>query len=244
MTTTTTIPAVNPGNDLKFRVTTQKDDFNLARDPFAIIIKNRWGRIVKRIEKTDCYYDAEGRWYFDVEHVASGLHYAIFIGAYDDEDYGKQHRTWNDRQPLFVGREGCMMTSRRRHRPDACPVSYEQVWSVSVDGEDYLADCNGDYVYTSDGKRIQFTNNLSQIIENDMGKVKMKMTGDEFLQLIEWRNPDGTIDTLPEMLDAARGISDQQTIKGDVQEQIDENEKENEATDSDIDEIFDNEPDE
>ena len=46
------------------------------------------------------------------------------------------------------------------------------------------------------------------------------------------------------MLDAARGISDQQTIKGDVQEQIDENEKENEATDSDIDEIFDNEPDE
>ena len=244
MTTTTTIPAVNPGNDLKFRVTTQKDDFNLARDPFAIIIKNRWGRIVKRIEKTDCYYDAEGRWYFNVEHVAEGLHYAIFIGAYDDEDYDKQHRTWNDRQPLFIGREGCMMTSRRRRHPDACPVSYEQVWAVTVDGEDYLADCNGDYVYTSDGKRIQFTNNLSQIIENDMGKVKMKMTGDEFLQLIEGRNPDGTIDTLPEMLDAARGISDQQTIKGDVQEQIDENDKENEATDSDIDEIFDNEPDE
>ena len=227
MTTTTTIPAVNPGNDLKFRVTTQKDDFNLARDPFAIIIKNRWGRIVKRIEKTDCFYDSEGRWYFNVEHVASGLHYAIFIGAYDDEDYGKQHRTWNDRQPLFVGREGCMMTSRRRHHPAACPVSYEQVWAVTVDGDDYLADCNGDYVYTSDGKRIQFTNNLSQIIENDMGKVKMKMT-----------------DTLPEMLDAARGISDQQTIKGDVQEQIDENEKDNEATDSDIDEIFDDEPDE
>ena len=244
MTTTTTIPAVNPGNDLKFRVTTQKDDFNLARDPFAIIIKNRWGRIVKRIEKNDCYYDSEGRWYFNVEHVASGLHYAIFIGAYDDEDYDKQHRTWNDRQPLFVGREGCMMTSRRRHHPAACPVSYEQVWAVTVDGEDYLADCNGDYVYTSDGKRIQFTNNLSQIIENDMGKVKMKMTGDEFLQLIEGRNPDGAIDTLPEMLDAARGISDQQTIKGDVQEQIDENEQENEATDSDIDEIFDNEPDE
>jgi len=128
------------------------------------------------------------------------------------------------------------MTSRKMHHPVACPVHYEQVWSVSVDGEDYLADCNGDYVYTSDGKRIQFTNNLSQIIENDMGKVKMKMTGDEFLQLIEGRNPDDTIDTLPEMLDAAR---DQQTIKGDVQEQIDENEQENEATDSDIDEIFD-----
>ena len=72
----------------------------------------------------------------------------------------------------------------------------------------------------------------------------MKMTGDEFLQLIEGRNPDGAIDTLPEMLDAARGISDQQTIKGEVQEQIDENEQENEATDSDIDEIFDDEPDE
>lgn len=244
MTTTTTIPAVNPGNDLKFRVTTQKDDFNLARDPFCIIIKNRWGRIVKRIEKTDCYYDAEGRWYFDVEHVAEGLHYAIFVGAYDDEDYDKQCRTWNDRQPLFVGREGCMMTNRRRRHPDACPVSYEQVWAVSVDGEDYLADCNGDYVYTSDGKRIQFTNNLSQIIENDMGKVKMKMTGDEFLQLIEGRNPGGDIDTLPEMFDAARGISDQETITQKVQREIDESEQENEATDSDIDEIFDDEPDE
>lgn len=231
MTTTTTIPAVNPGNDLKFRVTTQKDDFNLARDPFCIIIKNRWGRIVKRIEKTDCYYDAEGRWYFNVEHVASGLHYAIFIGAYDDDDYGKQHRTWNDQQPLFNGSGDC--TSYPHYCDSDHLVSYEQVWAVNLDDGEYLTDSEGNFVYTSGGKRIAFSKGASA-----NGKVQMRMTGEEFLKLIEGRNSDGTIDTLPEMLDAARGISDQQTIKGDVQEQIDESEQENEATDSDIDEIF------
>ena len=50
----------------------------------------------------------------------------------------------------------------------------------------------------------------------------MKMTGDEFLQFIEGTNPDGKIDTIPEMMSAAQGISDDETIQDDVQEQIEE----------------------
>ena len=52
----------------------------------------------------------------------------------------------------------------------------------------------------------------------------MKMTGDEFLQFMEGRNPDGTIDTIPELMDAAQGISDDgTTIKGEIEDEMDEN---------------------
>ena len=67
----------------------------------------------------------------------------------------------------------------------------------------------------------------------------MKMTGDEFLQFMEGTNPDGKIDTIPEMMAAAQGISDDETIQDDVQEQIEEHDEDNEATDADIDSIFD-----
>ena len=73
-----------------------------------------------------------------------------------------------------------------------------------------------------------------------MGKVILDtMTGEEFKQFIEGRNPDGDIDTVPEMLDAARGISDSTTIKEDVEQQMSEHDQDNEATDADIDSIFD-----
>lgn len=233
----TTIPAANPGTDLKFRVTTSKDDFNLARDDFNIVIKNQYGRVVARILKNDCFYDSEGRWYFNVENIKEGEHTAVFVGCYEDEDYDKQRRIWTDRQLLFVGREGCMETHRRHLHPESCPVRYEQVWAVSVDGEDYLADCDGNYVYTAEGYRIQFSNDISEIVEN-MGKVKMKMTGQEFLKKWEGRDPNGEIDTIPEMFDAAHGISDDETIPQRIQKDIDEHDEENEASDADIDEIF------
>ena len=100
-------------------------------------------------------------------------------------------------------------------------MQYEQVWTVSIDGADYLADRDGNYVYTSDGKRIQFTNATSEYVEN-MGKVIMNMTGEEFLQKWEGRNPNGVIDTVPEMFDAARGISDETTIREEIEEEVSE----------------------
>jgi hypothetical protein len=206
-----TIPAVNPGTSLKFRLTITKDDFTLADDKWNIVIKNNLGRTVYRLTKNDCYHDTEGNWYFNIMQPQVGTYTAIFVGAYEDEDYDESKRIWTDRQVLFVCRDGCMMRQCLQHHPASCPVHYEQVWNK--DG--YLADCYGRYIYTADGNRIQFTNELTQDIE-ELGSVKLKMTGEEFLQLIEGRNPDGKIDTLPEMMDAARGISDGDTIKDEI----------------------------
>lgn len=238
----TTIPAVQPGTDLKFRVTVTKDDFTLGGDDFNIVIKNQWGRVTHRIKKSDCFYDTERRFYFNVPNAMLGTHYAIFIGAMEDDDCEGGKRIWSDRQLLYVCREGCMEGHRKAVHPQGCPVKYEQVWDVSVDGEDFLADCYGRYIYTADGNRIQFKSKLTEEIE-DMGKIKMKMTGEEFLDLIEGRDPNGAVNTIPELMDVMRGVDDQETIPQKIQDEIDENEEENEAADSDIDEIFDDEPD-
>lgn len=234
-----TIPAVNPGTALKFRISTTKDDFSLATDKWNIVIKSH-GRTMRRISKADCYYDTEGRWYFNYSNPQPGTYVAIFIGAYEDEDYNAAERIWTDNQTLFVCREGCMMRQRRKHHPVSCPVQYEQVWACNIDGEDYLADCNGNYIYTSDGKRIQFRSKLTQEIE-DMGKVKLQMTGEQFLQLIEGKDPNGAVNTIPELMQVMTGVDDQETIPQKIQDEIDDNDEENEATDSDIDEIFDTE---
>lgn len=234
MAETRYIPAVNPGTDLKFRVTVTKEDFDLARDSFNIVIKNSYGRVVKRIQKGDCFYDSEARWYFTIERPMEGSYTATFIGAYEDEDYDRQRRMWTDRQPLFFCRDGCMETRRRQRHPEVCPVLYEQVWVVSVDGADYLADCDGNYVYTDEGYRIQFSNDLSEIIENEM-KVKMKMKGKDFLKLIEGKEPNDEVNTIPELMDVMRGISDDTTVIDEIEEQ----QEENEASDDDIDQIFD-----
>ena len=63
------------------------------------------------------------------------------------------------------------------------------------------------------------------------------MTGEEFLLLVEGKNPNNEIDTLPELMDAMQGISDDTTVV----EEIEEKQEENEAGDDDIDEIFGNE---
>lgn len=232
------ITVVSPGTDVKFRLTVTKDDFTLAEDYFDLVIKNEYGRVMKRLTKNDFFYDSEGRWYFALQPTLTGMYSAYFVGYYEDDDFDKQTRRWSDKQLLFVCREGCMARQRRHRHPQDCPIEYVQVWSVSVDGEDYLADCYGRYVYTSDGKRIQFTNATSEYVE-DMGKVKMKMTGKEFLKKWEGRDPNGEIDTIPEMFDAAQGISDDETIPQKIQKEIDESQEENEASDADIDSIFD-----
>lgn len=46
---------------------------------------------------------------------------------------------------------------------------------------------------------------------------RLSMTGEEFKQLIEGVNPDGKIDTLPELMKAMKGISDDSTIKDNVE---------------------------
>ena len=62
--------------------------------------------------------------------------------------------------------------------------------------------------------------------------------GDEFLKKWEGRDKNGEIDTIPEMFDAARGISDDETIHEHTDEQIEDKLEEDAATDADIDEMF------
>lgn len=228
---------IYPGTDIKLQVASRIDDFLLTENNFQIVIKNRWGRIVSKITKNDCFYDSDGRFYFTLENVARGEYYAYFEGWIDDDDYDKQKAKVTDYQRLIrvPSLPRCLTPAESRlHK-----VEYQVVQEVEIDGEVYLADCYGRYIYTSDGKRIQFTNDVSEKIE-DMGKVKMNMTGEQFKQLIEGENPDGAIDTIPEMLRAATGISDDTTIRKDVDDQIDEGLEQNKGTEADIDEIFNN----
>lgn len=208
---------IYPGTDFKFRITTTQPDFNLSEDTFEIKIKDHYNRVRQVVTKSDCFWDDQGNCYFVMDDVKTGIYFAWFHGRYEDEDYDDQRRDFTDVQEL------CRVNYHAgpRHHHHKHVVQYEQVWTVSIDGEDYLADCDGNYVLTSDGNRICFKSNKEQAI-GDMGKVRMKMTGDEFLQFMEGRNTDGTIDTIPEMMDAARGISDDETIQHDVKEQIEQ----------------------
>lgn len=213
---------IYPGTDIKFRVTTEIPDFQLSEDGFEIVVLDRYKRMVARITKNDCFYDSEGNWYFTLSKVRTGWYYAFFTAQRQDEDYDDQRAQYNDVQPL------CVVGYCEKHAPHLhdCDkghhkVHYEQVWSVSVDGEDYLADCYGRYVYGSDNKRIQFTNATSEYVE-EMGKVKMKMTGEEFLRQWEGRSENGKMDTVPELYDAMQGISDDKTVIDEIDDQIEE----------------------
>lgn len=213
---------IYPGTDLKFRVTTEIPDFQLSEDGFRIVVKDRYGRTVADLSKDDCFYDDQGRFYFTLEKVRTGWYYAFFTAYREDEDYDDQRAAFNDSQPL------CVVGYCKKHAPKIhdCDesrhkVHYEQVWVVSVDGADYLADRDGNYIYTGDGKRIQFTNQTSQTVE-DMAKIKMQMTGKEFLKKWEGRDPNGIIDTVPEIMAAMGGISDDKTVIDEIDEQVDE----------------------
>lgn len=208
---------IYPGTDLKFRITATQPDFQLSEDWFEIRIKDQYGRVRYTIGKSDCFWDDQGAWYFVMDDVRKGVYFAFFNGRYEDEDYDDQRRDFTDAQELCrVGYCGCKCGCKCKH-----VVQYEQVWSVSIDGDEYLCDNEGRYILTADGDRICFKNNKSQTID-DMGKVRMQMTGDEFLQFMEGRKKDGKINTIPEMMDAAQGISDDETIQHDVDERIEQ----------------------
>lgn len=229
--------------DVKYQVTTEWPDFQLTEDPFEIVVKDRFGRIVRNMKKDDLFWDSDGRYYFTLENVRRGIYYAYFKGDYEDDDYDKQRAVVTDYQKLLevpscVRDCHCENSNFTPSYKYCHEVHYQMVFTVSIDGDDYLCGSDGKYILTSDGKRICFKSDKAQQID-DMGKVRLKtMTGDEFKQFIEGRNPDGDIDTVPEMMDAMQGISDQETIQQDVNEQIEDYMEEECATNEDIDEMF------
>jgi len=210
-----------PGTDRKFMVTTTQEDFLMTEDDFEITVIDPYRR-QRRIKKQDCFFDSDGRYYFTLERTLRGTYYAWFKGWYEDDDYDKQTRQFTDGQVLCeVGVKACRCGTAA-HQGCQCRhvVQYQEVTTVSVDGDEYLADTDGKYILTSDGKRIAFKNPTKDKID-DMGKVRLNMTGDEFKTLIEGDNHDGTINTVPEQMRAMQGISDDETIQHDVDERID-----------------------
>ncbi len=199
---------IYPGSDLKFQITSTQPGFHLTEDDFTIVIRDQYGRKRQVIHKNDCFYDSDGRFYFTVEDVRRGVYYAFFDGSYEDDDYPKQRRVFTDAQELYrVDYCGC--PCRREHEHT---VKYEQVWTVSLDDDTYLTDANGQYILTSEGKRIVFRN-LNGGTASNTGKVRMSMTGEEFLRKWEGYNPNGAIDTVPEMMDAMRNQDDDGTTQ-------------------------------
>ena len=233
---------IYPGMDLKFQVTTEWPDFQLTEDNFEIIVIDPYQRR-RRIPKEDLFWDSDGRFYFTVEHLLTGVYRAVFKGSYEDDDYDEQRASVTDSQELVrvpsVALDKCCKKNKLKDRCRCChKVHYKLVTTVSIDGDDYLCGSDGKYIFTSDGKRICFKSDKRKQIEN-MGKVILEtMTGEEFKQFIEGYNPDGHIDTVPEMMRAAQGISDDETIQHDVDERIDDSLQQNMGTHADIDEIF------
>lgn len=146
---------VSAGNDLKFRVWTDFSDFSMAEDNFSIIIKNRWGQAMATIQKDDCFRDTEGNYYFTLENVHTGVYFATFIAELDDDDYEKQTRIRTDIQYIVTVSTCCCNATTPQCSCDH-QVHYEQVWTTDVDGTPYLVGRDGEYILTSDGKRIPF----------------------------------------------------------------------------------------
>ena len=66
-----------PGQDLKYRITVTKQDFSLAEDLFMIVVKNSWGRVIRKVMKTDCFFDSEGRMVLRAGEYGDGRLYGL-----------------------------------------------------------------------------------------------------------------------------------------------------------------------
>ena len=154
---------IHAGTDMKFRATTNIVGFSLARNRFSISIKNRWGKLMADedgepmvITNENCFYDSDGNCYFTVGGLPNGQYNAFFTGYIEDDDYDTQEKRVTDKQLIVeVGDKvcDCHETCYCEQQHD---IHYEMVYEINIDGETYLADKDGKYIFTSDGKRIQF----------------------------------------------------------------------------------------
>ena len=229
---------IHSGTHLKFFVSIEADGFLMSRDPWTIEIRDSFHRLALSIDKGECYRDTLGNWYFNMNAVPTGSYIAHTKISIPDEDFDpQQYMVITDKTHVVdVGLHSC----QKPYRPCHCECETEgiittitRVWSKSIDGADYLADKDGNYIYTSDGRRIQFIVQ-NEINDANMGKVQLNMTGEQFKQLIEGNDPNGQINTLPEALAAMQGISDDGST---IEESMTSN-----LTDEDMEKWFDDDP--
>lgn len=227
---------IYPHTDLKFRITITASDFSQENDDWSLRIIDRFNREVADFAKNEFFRDSLGNWYFDMPNVLTGEYRAITTIGIPDDDFNKQLQMRTDCQKfLWVNMPekpcGC------GGHTDGMRVVIERVYVISVDDGDYLADAEGDYILTGDGKRIQF--NVEYQPKQAMAKVQLNMSGDDFKKLIEGNEPNSEVNTIPEVMAVMQGISDSTTVKRKIDEEVEP--KMDGVTQEQFDAIFGNE---
>lgn len=207
---------------LKYLILIEADDFIQGIDPWHVEIRDQFHRHLINIEKEDCYRDNLGHFYFNLNDVPTGKYEAKTTAQVPDDDFRDGYMTIIDRQDLVsVGLHDCPCHHKETcpcHETEGIKVTFERVYTKHIDGGDYLCDKFGNYILTSDGKRISFTTN--NIISEDMAKVTLNMSGEEFLQLIQGRDKEGKVESLVEVVDVMQGMSDEEEMQVTTNEDI------------------------
>ena len=210
---------IYPHTDLKFRITITASDFNQRSNPWTLRVIDRFNRERLNMERKDFMRDSLGRFYFDMKDVLTGEYRAITQIGIPDEDFndGYQHRT--DAQIfLHVNMCNCHHDCGCHCQTDGMEVLIERVYTINIDGGDYLADVNGTPILDSEGNKIYFINHIDEE-DTDMPPVKLNMTGEEFKKLIEGDEPNSEVNTIPEVMRVMQGISDDTTVKQEIKDE-------------------------
>lgn len=206
--------------DLKFKVVCSLEDFSLADDDFEIVIDNVWQKVV--VPKEGMFRDAEGNFYFGIENVKAGTYFATFRAQIDDADFPDYQQAVTDRQKLCTvvtgGQTGYCACDCYDNDDDEGEhfVTYERVRLTNRSGTVFLLDTDGEYVLDKDGKRIILTKNGQDIMTGEKG-YKIDLTGEELNMLLTGRKSDGTVNTIPELMDEMEGIGDDSRLKDEFE---------------------------
>lgn len=202
------------GTDLKYKVTATWDGFDMSMDDFSLSIENRFGIVVSTIAKEDMFIGTDSNYYFVIEGLKSGIYYAQFTAGKSDTDYSDSVQHVVNRQ--FLVAIGTEYTEDGSDSTDGLTVVYERVWTVSVNGEIYLTDSEGNYITDVNGNYIILTRTGTET----SSFVRLSMTGDQIKELLEGTNSDGKINTIPEVMEAMSGFSDDTSYGISTEENI------------------------
>ena len=208
---------INAGTDLKYRVMTQIPGFNLRRDNFSIIVKNRWEQTKYIVPKEDMMMDDNGNYYLTLSDVQNGVYRAFFTAEKEDTDFdtGIQHIV--DKQVIaVVGECDCEEYEHICHT-DGAYVVYQRVWTVCVGGYVYLTEEDGTPILDADGNKIF----LKSSGKEQQAETRIGITGPQLEELLIGRNDNGRIDTIPEMQDVMGGMREDTELGVTTEEDID-----------------------
>lgn len=210
---------IYPGTDLKFKITVDAPGFDMVNhsQDATLIIKNSWNQVKYIIHRDDMLVDKDLRLYFMLPNVQSGAYYAQLTLTKEDANFDGGQQRIIDCQPLVrVG--DCHHTNAGVYvcPADGVAVAYERVWTVNIEGVIYLADCYGNPILDKDGNRIYLR---AADGGSESSQVTLDMTSEELKTLLEGRNDNGKIDTVPEVLDALGGMDEDTEVSVMTEEQ-------------------------